>query len=54
MTETNIDVSKASKVQDEAKNVELDRLAKLVEAQIGNVLGGGYSEYGAYHKSDAN
>lgn len=34
---------------DADKTVEIDRLADLVEAQIGNVLGGGYSQYGGYH-----
>lgn len=35
------------------KAVEIDRLASLVESQIGNVLGGGYSQYGGYHGKDA-
>ncbi len=39
---------------DSAKSIEIDRLADLVEAQIDNVLGGGYSQYSAYHGKDAN
>jgi hypothetical protein len=33
--------------------VEIDRLAELVESQISNVIGGGYSQYEAKHKEDA-
>lgn len=34
---------------DGATTIEIDRLSSLVEAQIGNVLGGGYSQYSAVH-----
>jgi hypothetical protein len=39
---------------DSSKAIEIDRLADLVEAQIDNILGGGYSQYSAYHGKDAN
>jgi hypothetical protein len=38
---------------DSSKAVEIEKLADLVEAQIDNVLGGGYSQYAAYHAKDA-
>lgn len=34
---------------DKAKSVDLVTLTALVEAQIDDVLGGGYSQYGGYH-----
>jgi hypothetical protein len=39
--------------QDFNAKVEIDRLAELVESQISNVIGGGYSQYEAKHKEDA-
>lgn len=40
---------------DAATPVDIEKLSTLVEAQIDNVLGGGYSQYAAYHaKSAAN
>lgn len=47
------DFSKA--IQQDTKNLSLDidRLAELVESQITNVIGGGYSQYAAYHNKDA-
>jgi hypothetical protein len=35
------------------KTIEIDKLAELVESQIDNVLGGGYSQYAAVHSKDA-
>ena len=37
---------------DSSKAVEIDKLADLVAEQINNVLGGGYSQYAAYHAKD--
>jgi hypothetical protein len=37
----------------EADRIDLDRLADLVESQLGNVVGGGYSQYAGWHKKDA-
>lgn len=30
--------------------VDMDRLSDIVEAELNNVAGGGYSEYTGYHK----
>lgn len=38
---------------DAAKTVELEKLSELVEAQIDDVLGGGYSQYSAAHGKSA-
>lgn len=38
--------------QDFNAKIEIDRLAELVESQISNVIGGGYSQYEAKHKED--
>lgn len=37
----------------EADLVNLDKLTDLVEQQLGNVVGGGYSQYAAVHAKDA-
>ena len=47
-----------SKIQNELPNekvseVNLDILTDLVESQLGNVVGGGYSQYAAHHLKDA-
>jgi hypothetical protein len=34
---------------DTSKTIEIAKLADLVESQIDNILGGGYSQYAAYH-----
>jgi dihydrodipicolinate synthase/N-acetylneuraminate lyase len=34
---------------DSNKTIEIEKLADLVEAQISNVLGGGYSQYSCCH-----
>lgn len=36
-----------------AAAVDLDKLTDLVELQLGNVVGGGYSQYAVHHKKDA-
>jgi hypothetical protein len=36
------------------QRLEIDRLTQLVESQISNVIGGGYSQYAAWHSSDAS
>ncbi|MBP1204563.1 hypothetical protein JOD97_002605 [Duganella sp. 1411] len=33
--------------------MDLDRLTELVESQISNVIGGGYSQYYSSHDKDA-
>jgi hypothetical protein len=38
---------------DADKTNDLESLTALVEAQIGDVLGGGYSQYSAVHGKDA-
>lgn len=40
-------------LNDNVDALEVDRLASIVEGQIGNVLGGGYSQYSAVHGKDA-
>ncbi|HEV2739032.1 MAG TPA: hypothetical protein VGU66_10675 [Candidatus Elarobacter sp.] len=37
---------------DSSKAVEIEKLADLVESQISNVLGGGYSQYSCCHLKD--
>ncbi len=37
---------------DTSKAIEIEKLADLVESQIDNILGGGYSQYAAYHAKD--
>lgn len=37
----------------EVSKVDLDALTDLVESQLGNVVGGGYSQYGGWHAKDA-
>lgn len=39
---------------DGAAPVEIEKLASLVESQIDNVLGGGYSQWSAAHGKSAN
>jgi hypothetical protein len=34
---------------DSTRAVEIEKLADLVESQIGNILGGGYSQYCSFH-----
>lgn len=36
-----------------AEPVNLDKLTDLVELQLGNIVGGGYSQYAVHHKKDA-
>jgi hypothetical protein len=51
-------MSDFAKVLDASKEIEaglqIDQLAELVESQISNVIGGGYSQYGGWHNKDAN
>ncbi len=51
-------MSEIAKVLEATKEVEagphIDRLAELVESQISNVIGGGYSQYGGWHNKDSN
>ena len=42
-------IDSASKIVSAEKKVEVERLAELVEDQVSNVLGGGYSQYSAKH-----
>jgi hypothetical protein len=37
---------------DTSKAIDIEKLADLVESQIDNILGGGYSQYAAYHAKD--
>lgn len=39
---------------DNVKAIEIEKLAELVESQIDNILGGGYSQYAAYHAKDGS
>lgn len=45
-------IESASKIVDAGKKIEVERLAELVESQVSNVLGGGYSRYEAKHAKD--
>jgi len=54
MIKLNETLNSALTTADTGKAVEIDKLAELVESQIDNVLGGGYSQYAAYHAKDAN
>jgi hypothetical protein len=38
----------------QASEVNLDILTDLVESQLGNVVGGGYSQYAAVHAKDSD
>jgi hypothetical protein len=42
-----------NELQTQVSSVDLDALTELVETQLGNVVGGGYSQYGGYHAKDA-
>ena len=46
------EIASASKLISADKKVEVERLAELVEDQVNNVLGGGYSQYAAKHAKD--
>lgn len=37
----------------EVTPVDMENLSKIVEAELDNVAGGGYSQYAAMHKKDA-
>ncbi len=43
---------KTTNTVDSSKAVEVEKLADLVESQISNILGGGYSQYAAMHAKD--
>jgi hypothetical protein len=43
---------KTTNTVDSSKAVEVEKLADLVESQISNILGGGYSQYAAVHGKD--
>jgi len=43
------DLRKLLSTASDDESVELDKLTALVESQIDDVLGGGYSQYGGYH-----
>lgn len=45
-------IEAAAEVVNAEKKVEVERLAELVEAQVGNILGGGYSQYAVHHAKD--
>lgn len=36
-------------VSAEAERIDLDKMVSMVESQLGNVVGGGYSQYCAWH-----
>lgn len=45
-------IEAAAEIVSAEKKVQVERLAELVESQVGNILGGGYSQYAAVHAKD--
>jgi hypothetical protein len=54
MTEFEKLLQGAAALEEPAHPVNLDRLVELVESQISNVIGGGYSQYYCAHEKDAD
>jgi hypothetical protein len=53
MSKLSLELQNVDSKIEKPEAVSLDVLTDLVESQLGNIVGGGYSRYEAFHSSDA-